>query len=501
MTDVLVVRRSEHTRVTSVRRLFDGVARALAVSHRVKSLEVAPSDRQDVEALWRQFPVIVGAREINLVRWRPESSRGQYVELLLGELGRAAPFVRQMVPFLRRQDLLVGNCSADERLGAALFNGGTVRSIPLFAEQTFHDLANPNTVAELESLLNSSQRPVILYAGRFSFQKNVFSLLRAFRAVSYHVPQAQLVLVGASVERGVPEFDTDAADLSALLKRWHRELGFESGAVRILRTVSDETMRALYELASVVVSLSLQLDENFGYLLHEALASGTPIVASNWGGYDDAIGDGPGRIPAVVTKLGPKVQWWVAAERICEVLTDRDVAVTGAAFAKERAREFNPQRAAIAVMNGLEDARSSSEAVEPSDLAMALWGTSEPGSTLRFRDTRGLLSEPAQTLLAELVGPVPRLQGADMAMTVPYAPVALAAGFAEIRDPLFRARLALSAPTIVALRHLARTIEVGPASRSLVPLLPMIGLIGESAYCPKTHHGASTVLSASLARL
>jgi glycosyltransferase involved in cell wall biosynthesis len=59
--------------------------------------------------------------------------------------------------------------------------------------------------------------------------------------------------------------------------------------VRFLGFVSDETLAALYRLATVFVFPSLY--EGFGFPPLEAMASGTPVIASNLSSLPEVLGD------------------------------------------------------------------------------------------------------------------------------------------------------------------------------------------------------------------
>jgi hypothetical protein len=68
-------------------------------------------------------------------------------------------------------------------------------------------------------------------------------------------------------------------------------MGLAQG-VRIVCNVDPPLKRLLYGAADVFVSPADNLQETFGLTLVEAMASGLPVVASNWSGYRDLVADG-----------------------------------------------------------------------------------------------------------------------------------------------------------------------------------------------------------------
>jgi glycosyltransferase involved in cell wall biosynthesis len=104
----------------------------------------------------------------------------------------------------------------------------------------------------------------VLYAGRLNARKNVAALVRAIARVrSASLP---LIIAGAA-----DATTSDLARIAADAGVAHR--------VRLLGSVSDDELRALYAAATIFCFASL--DEGFGLGPLEAMASGTPTIVSN----------------------------------------------------------------------------------------------------------------------------------------------------------------------------------------------------------------------------
>ncbi|MFM0550783.1 MSMEG_0565 family glycosyltransferase [Paraburkholderia sediminicola] len=129
--------------------------------------------------------------------------------------------------------------------------------------------------AQLRQRFGIDGGPVVLAVGGIEARKNTLALLEAFASMRCNVPQAQLVIAG-----GASLLDHDAYT-RRLLQRGH-ELGLSIGqheSVVVTGPLEDAVMPALFRCADVLSMVSLR--EGFGLVVLEALASGTPVVASS----------------------------------------------------------------------------------------------------------------------------------------------------------------------------------------------------------------------------
>lgn len=136
--------------------------------------------------------------------------------------------------------------------------------IPDGVEEKFRVMGSTTAVSAVMARYGLLDR-YILYVGGFDARKNVIALIEAY-AGSRAGKEADLVLVGARTPETVD------------LTRRARALGVDR-RTKFLGYVPDEDLPALYNGAAVFVYASLY--EGFGLQLAEAMACGTPIVASN----------------------------------------------------------------------------------------------------------------------------------------------------------------------------------------------------------------------------
>ena len=85
-----------------------------------------------------------------------------------------------------------------------------------------------------------------------------------------------------------------------------------------------EQLARLYTAADLLVTCTTHHDENFGYAQVEAMACGTPVVGSRWGGLKDTIIDGVTGFGfnALFTANGIRVDWRKGAYLVLELLQD-----------------------------------------------------------------------------------------------------------------------------------------------------------------------------------
>jgi glycosyltransferase involved in cell wall biosynthesis len=121
--------------------------------------------------------------------------------------------------------------------------------------------------------------PLLLYVGSEVPRKNVGVLLQAFRLVRDAFPNAQFLKVGN------PGHDR----WRALTLQLAAEIGLNVGSDLIfLEDVDDELLIHLYRAADAFVSASRY--EGFGLPVLEAMAVGTPVVATNCGAFPEVVG-------------------------------------------------------------------------------------------------------------------------------------------------------------------------------------------------------------------
>ena len=117
----------------------------------------------------------------------------------------------------------------------------------------------------------------VLFVGRFTYRKGIHILLEAFKKVRQEVKDAHLTLVGSGY-------------FSSIVYLLIKTLNLEK-SVSVLENVKREKLIEIYQSSHVFVLPSIY-GESFGIVLLEAMASKTPIVASDIGGIKELIKNG-----------------------------------------------------------------------------------------------------------------------------------------------------------------------------------------------------------------
>ena len=133
--------------------------------------------------------------------------------------------------------------------------------------------------------INSDGGPIVLAVGGIEARKNTLSLLEAFAAVQRVLPRAQLVIAG-----GASLLDHDAYTRRLLQRAAELRLSIgPQESVVVTGPLDDAAMPALFRSADVLAMVSLR--EGFGLVVLEALASGTPVVASAIAPFTEYLND------------------------------------------------------------------------------------------------------------------------------------------------------------------------------------------------------------------
>jgi D-inositol-3-phosphate glycosyltransferase len=199
------------------------------------------------------------------------------------------------------------------------------------------DLFSPGDQAAARASLGLGLEPIVLFVGRMEPLKGVDILIRAAGVVELDTTFTVLVAGGD------PERDQST---TAQLEQLAVDLGIGE-QVQFLGTLPREQLPSYYRAADVCVVPSYY--ESFGLVAVEALASGTPVIATRVGGLQYTVHDG---------QTGYLVSWRCPepfAERMETLLENDELRGRFAAAAPESVRQFSWDQVADQIVEVYED--------------------------------------------------------------------------------------------------------------------------------------------------
>jgi glycosyltransferase involved in cell wall biosynthesis len=189
----------------------------------------------------------------------------------------------------------------DELLAHGLIAPERVRVIPLGVHPACTPEPNSAADAEAARLLNGSPAESInlLHVGSTIKRKRIDVLLEVFAGVRREFPQARLIRVGGP-------FTADQI-------RFVKSLKLEN-VITVLPSLSRDVLAAIYRQAALVLQPSDA--EGFGLPVIEAMACGTPVMASDLPVLHEVGGQ--------AVSYSPVADVPVWTESVCQLLHERD---------------------------------------------------------------------------------------------------------------------------------------------------------------------------------
>lgn len=377
---------AERPGLESISYFYEALHQSLSKRHKVtrRPPEFFHSSPRKQEELNEQFvsnsDILVGILNEGVLRARERlEHRPPLVTLLLGEMSRAGGGeLPRVYRYLKSTDFLVGNCSGDVGITRKFFKNGQVRNLPFaIDDSTFHPVEESQRQALKAELGFQKTDRILLYAGRVTLEKNVHTQLRIFSVLQRLVPNLHLVIIGDLENVPFPEFGVYTTDIAGMVTRLLAELGLDINRVHFLGHQIPTQTRNFYIIADALINLTLHHDENFGLAQVEAMACGTPVIGTKWGGLKDSIkhGETGYHVSTVLTDAGIKPNWWEAINRIVQLLGDESVLQGFREKCPAHVREhFSKQRYDEILESILVECKRASEKNRSEPLALSEFG-------------------------------------------------------------------------------------------------------------------------------
>lgn len=217
---------------------------------------------------------------------------------------------RWLRPYSERIDLRIAVSQAARRFASRYFDDG-YEVIPNGVDPNrFHPQLAPLPQFD-------SNRPTVLFVARFYPRKGFRVLLSALPRLAEQVPNARVLVVG-----------------DGPLAPWYRWLAKRAPLdVHFLGELPPAQIPNAYRTADVFVAPSTG-QESFGIVHLEAMAAGTPIVASDIEGYRETLSAGHEAL------LFPNRDANGLADALARVLTDDELAASMARAGRSKAQRY-----------------------------------------------------------------------------------------------------------------------------------------------------------------
>jgi glycosyltransferase involved in cell wall biosynthesis len=204
-------------------------------------------------------------------------------------------------PIVAEADTLIVQTHEEERLVRE--NGFPLPRVAIIPPG-YTPLANPLPGERAFSERFGIAGPFALFVGRLASNKGLVPLIEGFAILAKREPEARLVIVG---EDGGVRPEVERSVRAAGLERRVHLTGF----------VSDESLLASAFREARVFVLPSEY-ESFGLVLLEAMAQGTPVIASRVGGIPEFVADGQAGL------LVPPLQSGPLADALLSLWNDED---------------------------------------------------------------------------------------------------------------------------------------------------------------------------------
>ncbi len=215
----------------------------------------------------------------------------------------------------------------------------------------------------------------MLSIGRLEQVKNIDKQLLMLHEVRQHIPSARLLVAGDYTGTDHTEITAYRLKLESLV----HGLGLEE-AVSFTGPVMGEEKEELFRKADVLINLSTDPGETFGFNLIEAKTKGIPVVCTGWDGIREVVEHEKDGLLISCRWSGdtPVFDYMEAAQQVVRLYQDRELARSMSARAQWNAKSYSYKLIMPKVMEALDRALT----------------TGNPAVLPSARDTEHLLTRP-----------------------------------------------------------------------------------------------------------
>jgi len=264
-----------------------------------------------------------------------------------------------IAPWLTKRDVVMVSSACSKQ---ALMNISPkyehVRQIPLGIRLPEAMSIQPNKVRS---------DPTILSIGRIEDVKNIHIVLTCFAKVLQQIPAAKLVIAGEYTGHSEEQVAQYEQTITTLLK----ELQLEH-AVELPGAVVGASKDELFQRAHILLNLSTDIGETYGFNLIEAKAWGLPVICTSWNGFRELVHHGEDGYLADCRWEGsiPVIDQAQVVQYCLQLLLHSDLHSRFAEQARLRARNYAYEKTTPRIVAALHDAVQirAADGIAPSTL-------------------------------------------------------------------------------------------------------------------------------------
>jgi len=319
------IRGFDQRRLKSVERMRFILLKALQNQFQVVESQNLTFDSGDIDALLTFYDPAVWENECH----------PQYPLLFCmnGDLIARFDFIRRNLSNLKTSDALLVACNSDKSILNEMLGQCTpmVRNLPYYIDTDIYKPIDRRYCREqiLNTLsvdLPSAQTYIIAFVGRLIPQKNLHRFIKLIKKVKERLMPANILgIVAGSYTRPYPVLDYFRENYMAYCSELQQRLGLEKN-IFFMGELDKSELSILYNAVDLLVVLTNNVDENFGFTAIESMACGTPVVATAYGGLKDSIVSGvTGRlVPTWLTATGIRFDELYAEMSVASLLLQAD---------------------------------------------------------------------------------------------------------------------------------------------------------------------------------
>lgn len=257
-------------------------------------------------------------------------------------------FLQTHLGRLETTDVLIVNCTSDIEILRRFFRERAPQFclLPLPVDT---ELFHPRDMAECREILPVENVDVIVgFVGRLLPQRNLHQFLRMLAELKRRLAPrtvAGLVIGNYWVDYPVLNYVTEG--YPDYIGELVRGLGLTDDLIYLPARLSDEELAMCYGAMDLLIHPTNALDENFGYVPVEAMASGTPVVGAAYGGLKDSVvsGETGFLMPTWTTRSGIRMDLLRGLEDAERLLSDPALRARMSEAAVRRVRDHYTEAA------------------------------------------------------------------------------------------------------------------------------------------------------------